>query len=151
MVLLVSGLCKATIWIDQCYNILYRHVYKFNMSKDTNSTSLLDLLTLSRRRITWFQNNNNGGYHWKPLTIQVRLFLIFPLIHGRFAWGLIWFDFSFVVSNCEFATFPLVSWVMCGTWLYRFLIFASLLTLKQIPWNTTATCPLYATFGQRSG
>ena len=27
---------------------------------------------------------------------------------------------SFVVSNCEFVTFPLVSWVRCGTWLYRF-------------------------------
>ena len=35
---------------------------------------------------------------------------------------------SFVVSNCELVTFPLVSWVRCGTWLYRFLIFASLLT-----------------------
>ena len=34
-----------------------------------------------------------------------------------------------VVSNCEFVTFPLVSWVRCGTWLYRFLIFAPLLTL----------------------
>ena len=30
---------------------------------------------------------------------------------------------SFVVSNCEFVTFPLVSCVRCGTWLYRFLIF----------------------------
>ena len=29
---------------------------------------------------------------------------------------------------CEFVTFPLVSWVRCGTWLYRFLIFAHLLT-----------------------
>ena len=29
---------------------------------------------------------------------------------------------------CEFVTFPLVSWVRCGTWLYRFLIFAPLLT-----------------------
>ena len=29
---------------------------------------------------------------------------------------------------CEFVTFPLVSWVTCGTWLYRFLIFAPLLT-----------------------
>ena len=37
---------------------------------------------------------------------------------------------SFVVSNCEFVTFPLVSWVGCGTWLYRFLIFAPLLTLN---------------------
>ena len=26
--------------------------------------------------------------------------------------------------------FPLVSWVRCGTWLYQFLIFAPLLTLK---------------------
>ena len=34
----------------------------------------------------------------------------------------------FVVSNCEFATFPLVSWVRCGTLLYRVLIFAPLLT-----------------------
>ena len=36
---------------------------------------------------------------------------------------------SFVVSNCEFVTFQLVSWVRCGTRLYRFLIFAPLLTL----------------------
>ena len=39
---------------------------------------------------------------------------------------------SFVVSNCEFVTVPL-SWVRCGTWLYRFLIFAPLLTLKSDP------------------
>ena len=31
---------------------------------------------------------------------------------------------------CEFVTFPLVSWVRCGTWFYRFLIFAALLTLN---------------------
>ena len=36
---------------------------------------------------------------------------------------------TFVVSNCEFFTFPLVSWVLCGTWLYRFLNFAPLRTL----------------------
>ena len=29
---------------------------------------------------------------------------------------------------CEFVTFPLVSWVRCGTCLYRFLNFAPLLT-----------------------
>ena len=40
---------------------------------------------------------------------------------------------SFVVSNCEFVTFPLVSWVRCSTLLYRFLIFASILTLSQQP------------------
>ena len=38
---------------------------------------------------------------------------------------------SFVVYNCEFVTFPLVSWVRCGTCLYRFLIFAPLLTLQS--------------------
>ena len=42
---------------------------------------------------------------------------------------------SFVVSNCKFITFPLVSWVRCGIWLYRFLIFASLHTLQQIWWQ----------------
>ena len=36
---------------------------------------------------------------------------------------------SFVVSICEFVTIPLLSWVRYGTWLYRFLIFAPLLTL----------------------
>ena len=32
---------------------------------------------------------------------------------------------------CEFVTFPLVSWVRRGTWLYRFLIFATLLLLHH--------------------
>ena len=27
---------------------------------------------------------------------------------------------SFVMSNCEVVTFPLVSWVRCGAGLYRF-------------------------------
>ena len=39
---------------------------------------------------------------------------------------------SFVVSNCEFVTIPLASLVRSGTWLYRFLIFAPLLTLILI-------------------
>ena len=39
---------------------------------------------------------------------------------------------SFMVSYCEFVTFPLVSWVRCGTCLYRFLIFAPLLTYITI-------------------
>ena len=33
---------------------------------------------------------------------------------------------------CEFVTFPLVSWIRCGTWLYRFLIFAPLLTFPEL-------------------
>ena len=39
---------------------------------------------------------------------------------------------SFVVYNCEFVTFQLVSWVKCGSWLYRFQIFASSLTLNAL-------------------
>ena len=44
---------------------------------------------------------------------------------------------SFVVSNYEFANFPLVSWVRCGTWLNRFLIFAPLLTLESTEFFTS--------------
>ena len=36
---------------------------------------------------------------------------------------------------CEFVTFLLVSWVRCGTWLYRFLIFATLLLCSVITAN----------------
>ena len=40
---------------------------------------------------------------------------------------------SFVMSNCEVVTFPFrVSWVRCGTWLYRFWIFALFLQSKCI-------------------
>ena len=40
---------------------------------------------------------------------------------------------------CEFVTFPMVSWVRCGTWLYRFLIFPPLLTLISI--STASAAP----------
>ena len=40
---------------------------------------------------------------------------------------------SFVVFNCAFVTFPLVSWVRCGTWLYKFLIFAPYLLCVVLP------------------
>ena len=32
------------------------------------------------------------------------------------------------LSDCEVVTFPLVSWVRCGAWLYRYLILALFLT-----------------------
>ena len=38
---------------------------------------------------------------------------------------------SLVCGVCEFVTFPLVSWVRCVTWLYRFLIFAPFLTFTS--------------------
>ena len=58
------------------------------------------------------------------LCLYVRLFIWSPAEKGLASW------LSFVVYNCEFVTFPLVSWVRCGTWLYRILIFALLLTLN---------------------
>ena len=39
---------------------------------------------------------------------------------------------SFVMSNCDVVTFPLVSWVRCGALLYRFLIFALFLTFMSV-------------------
>ena len=57
--------------------------------------------------------------------LYVRLFLWSPA--GKVLTSLL----SFVVSNCEFVTFPLVSWMRYGTWLYRFLTFAPLLTLND--------------------
>ena len=56
----------------------------------------------------------------------VRICLYVPCGHLL---GKGWPYLSFVVSNCEFVTFPLVSWVRCGTWLYWFLIFVPLLAL----------------------
>ena len=51
---------------------------------------------------------------------------------------------SFVVSNCEFVTFPLVSWVGCGIRLYRLLIFAPLLTLLG---KSNILCPWIRNLG----
>ena len=57
-----------------------------------------------------------------PLSASFNMCLFAPAGKGLTSW------LSYVVSNCEFVTFPLVFWVRCGTWLYRFLIFAPLLT-----------------------
>ena len=37
---------------------------------------------------------------------------------------------GFVMFNCVFSLYHMVSWVRCGTWLYRYLIFAAFLTLN---------------------
>ena len=63
------------------------------------------------------------------LCLCVRLFICAlrsPAWKGLTSW------LSFVVSNCEFVTFPLVSCVRCGTSFYRFLLFAPLLTFFSI-------------------
>ena len=63
------------------------------------------------------------------LCLCARLFICAlwsPAWRGLTSW------LSFVVSYCEFVTFPLVSWVRFGTRLYWFLIFAPLLTFIPI-------------------
>ena len=67
--------------------------------------------------------------------------------HARLFIGALWSPagkgltswLSFVMSNCDVVTFPLVSWVRCGALLYRFLIFALFLTF---PRNTGSIGPL---------
>ena len=58
---------------------------------------------------------------------------------------------SFVVSNCEFVTFTLVSWVRCGTCLYRFLMVGPYLhKLSLLPfadlsvgWSAVCDCDIF--------
>ena len=62
------------------------------------------------------------------LCLCMRLFICAlwsPAGKGLVSW------LSFVVSNCKLITFPLVSWVRCGTWVYQLLIFAPLLTFNS--------------------
>ena len=47
---------------------------------------------------------------------------------------------SFVMSNCDVVTFPLVSWVRCGALLYRFLIFALFLIYEK-RWDAPSNPP----------
>ena len=58
----------------------------------------------------------------------MRVCLLMPCGH---CWERLTSWLSFVMSSCEFVTFPLVSWVRCGPSLYRLLIFALFLTLKK--------------------
>ena len=44
-----------------------------------------------------------------PLCASIYMCLVSPVGNMLTSW------LSFVVSNCEFVTFPLVSWVRCGT------------------------------------
>ena len=64
------------------------------------------------------------------------LCLVLVCFHARLFVNILWSPawkwltswLSFVMSNRDVVTFPLVSWVRCGAWLYRLLIFALFLT-----------------------
>ena len=63
------------------------------------------------------------------LCFHARLFvdaLWSPARKGLTSW------LSSVMSICDVVSFPLVSWVMCGAWLYRFLSIALFLTFLII-------------------
>ena len=72
------------------------------------------------------------------LCAYVDLCLVVTCWEGLASW------LSFVVYNCEFVTFPLVSWVRCCAWLYRFLIFEPLITFKGFyykwTWRLSCSC-----------
>ena len=87
--------------------------------------SLLSLaLTTGEVRVLFFVSSQYAILIW-----------FYQWLNFAALWSLAWKGLTsrllFVVSNCEFVTFPLVPWVRCGTWLFRFrgLIFAPLLTL----------------------
>ena len=48
---------------------------------------------------------------------------------------------SFVMSNCDVVTFPLVSWVRCGACLYRFLIFVLFFYFHGYTYYTALASP----------
>ena len=57
---------------------------------------------------------------------------------------------SFVMSNCNVVTFPLVSWVRCGAWLYQFQIFAlRIITFSEVYRNWSQQLFCYMTFQLR--
>ena len=56
---------------------------------------------------------------------------------------------SFVMSNYEIVTFPLVSLVRCGAWLYRFLIFALFLTFMSFQCLYHVRCIIQGLFYRR--
>ena len=62
------------------------------------------------------------------MSLYARLFICAlwsPAEKGLTSW------LSFVVSNCEFVTFPLVSWVRCGT-MYLIVSIPDLCTLTYL-------------------
>ena len=88
---------------------------------------------------SWFKHSTTKTLHSHRVDLFILFCLMFAMSLARLFICALWSPagkgltswLSFVVSNCEFVTFPLVSWVRCGTWLYRLLIFAPLLTLPQ--------------------
>ena len=67
--------------------------------------------------------NSPEGYKCNDAQTDLDLYIdymyVYTCTHTGFilspAWKGLTSLLSFVVSNCEFVTFPLVSWVRCGT------------------------------------
>ena len=113
--------CKPNIYVSWFTSELRVRLTPWNRLKPS---SKIYLLTVQRRYFFC------GSFMFfcllfvMPLYAFVYCALWLPARKGLTSW------LSLVVSNCEFVTFSLLSWVRCGAWLYRFLIFALFLTFK---------------------
>ena len=108
------------------------HANQTSMCLDPQLVHRLTGLSPPAKYFYWpFQGGASLVYHLcyfcvVLLCFHARLFvdvLWSPAGKGLTSW------LSFVMSNCDVVTLPLVSWVRCGAWLYRFLIYALFLTL----------------------
>ena len=74
--------------------------------------------------------------------VFVKLLCPFTAALWSFAWKGLTYWLSFVMLYCVLSLSHVVSWVRCGTWLYRLLIFAAFFTFL-----TTTVFIFLTTFG----
>ena len=103
-------------------------------SKSLITATILGVILL-REIQQWF-----GASHYWIQTIKMCFIFLFCLVFAMSFCASVYMCFVVTCSEradllallcgvyCESVTFPLISWVRCGTWLYQFLIFAPLLT-----------------------
>ena len=100
-----------------------------------SSNRELDYVTLACPPVNYFTDRSKAVLHlWIFYDFSVLCLLC---LCARLFIGALWSPAGkeltswllFMVSSCEFVTFPLVSLVRCVSKLYRFLIFAPLLSL----------------------
>ena len=127
--------------LQPALNSMYMYLYCQTWKLEVKPTET-KVVIFTKKKISWFKPSNKIFTDRSKAVLLLWIFYVFfsvlcllclctrlficalwsPAGKGLASW------LSFVVCNCEFVTFQLVSLVRCGTWLYRFLIFAPLLT-----------------------